>query len=207
MTNNEKDLDPVLIDVPMPIRTPRLILRPVQPGDGAEAHEAKEETWDMLAKWMPWATEDQRGADLTESHIRKAYAKFIMREDIMIVGEEREGGRPVIWTGLHRFDWQARHFEIGYWVRKTAQGKGYATESTNALIRYAFNALRARRVEINHAAGNAASAAVIRKLGFVQEGILRQEMKLPDGTFDDRVTYARLDAAGLPDLDVSWGPP
>ena len=37
--------DPVLIDLPMPIRTPRLTIRPKQVGDGAIAFSAVMETW------------------------------------------------------------------------------------------------------------------------------------------------------------------
>ena len=44
-------LDPVLIDVPMPILTPRLMLRPVQAGDGAAVFEALQESWDEHARW------------------------------------------------------------------------------------------------------------------------------------------------------------
>jgi len=40
--------DPVLIDLPMPIRTPRLAIRPKQIGDGAIAFSAVMETWQEL---------------------------------------------------------------------------------------------------------------------------------------------------------------
>jgi hypothetical protein len=43
---------PYLIDVPMPIRTPRLLIRPRQTGDGAMAVAAVAETWDDLHQWM-----------------------------------------------------------------------------------------------------------------------------------------------------------
>jgi len=47
-------LNPVLIDVPMPIRTPRLLIRPKQVGDGASTSAAVAETWDELHMWMRW---------------------------------------------------------------------------------------------------------------------------------------------------------
>src|SRR6266481_6634482 len=46
---------PVLIDVPMPIPTPRLMIRPRKPGDGEFALAAIRETWDELHRWMWWA--------------------------------------------------------------------------------------------------------------------------------------------------------
>ena len=195
----------ILIDVPMPIVTPRLILRSWQAGDGAAMTEAKAETWDELCRWMPW-TDGGQNADMDEVHAREAQAKFILREDLSMIGLEKETGRPVIWTGLHRFDWNLRRFEIGYWVRQSAQRQGYATETVNALIRYAFNALAARRVEISHEINNGNSRGVIEKLSFTAEGVLKNAMQLPGGKIGDECRYVRLDANNLPPLDVKWGP-
>lgn len=203
---SEKEKSPVLIDVPMPVETPRLLLRPVMPGDGAAMSDAVEETRAGLTRWMSWINEGNAPGQC-EERARRSYAKFILREDIFLTGVEKATDRPVIWTGLHRIDWPARRFEIGYWVRQSAQGRGYATESTNALVRFVFNALAARRVRIDHAAGNEASRRVIEKLGFAKEGTLKGDLFLPDGAMADRVTYGRLSPDGLPPLDVRWGPP
>jgi hypothetical protein len=45
----------VLIEVPMPIRTPRLTIRPKEIGDGAITSPAVAETWEELNRWMRWA--------------------------------------------------------------------------------------------------------------------------------------------------------
>jgi RimJ/RimL family protein N-acetyltransferase len=203
MTEENKN---ILIDVPMPIVTPRLILRPVQTGDGAALYEALDETWDALRQWMVW-TDEGKSPEKSEIYARQKHAEFILREDITIVGIERETDRPVIWTGLHRLNWTMRKCEIGYWVRQSAMGKGYATESTNALTRYAFDVLGARRVEIDHIEGNEASRNVINKLGFAFEAARQKTHMLPGGVVADSRAYVRLDKEGLPPLDVRWGPP
>ena len=202
MTTPEKH---VLINVPMPITTPRLILRAAAAGDGPALNEAKRESLAELVKWMPWAKTPST-VDDDEAVARENAAKFILREDLMMLIFERDTGRLVGGTGLHRFDWGKRHFEIGYWIRTSAHGKGYATEVTNALLRFAFNELSAKRVEITHADGNDASAAVIRKLGFVKEGVMRAATQLPDGRLVDSHVYSRLNLDNLPALDVRWGP-
>lgn len=203
---NEENKKHVLIDVPMPIVTPRLILRPWQAGDGAVLTDAKAETWEALCRWMLW-TNGGQDAQRDEIHARERQAAFILRTDMSLIGFEKDTGLAVIWTGLHQPDWEKRHFSTGYWVRQSAQGKGYATESTNALLRYAFNALAAQRVEICHAEGNDASRRVIEKLGFVKEGVLVKAHQLPDGSMVDEHAYARLDANGLSPLSVTWGLP
>ena len=150
--------NPLLMDVPMPIRTPRLLLRPKQPGDGAATAAAVSETWDDLHQWMQWAGKlDDNTVEQQEIRTRMVMAKFILREELNFVGIEIASRQPVIWCGFHDIDWKARQCDTGFWVRKSAQGRGFATESTNALLRYAFGALGRRRVYITHLGGNETS--------------------------------------------------
>ncbi len=200
MMTNE---NPLLIEIPQPIETDRLIIRGPQPGDGAALTAAKAETWDDLTRWMTWA-QGTPYTDNDEANLRRASANFILRTDLMMLAFERSSGLPVVFTGLHRMDWHRREFEIGYWVRTSARGKGYATEAANALTRFAFNALAARKVLITHAAGNDASAGVIKRLGYPLEVVERLGTTLPDGSVVDQYKYARFNTEGLPALDVRW---
>lgn len=210
MMNLAPPINPIMIDIPVPVMTSRLLLRPVTIGDGAAIHAMKDETWDELLPWMPWAqTEDgNRTAESCEAVVREAYADFILRKDMTMIGFERDAdgtiGRPVLMTGLHRFCWNLRSFEIGFWVRKSAQGLGYATETANALTRFAFGALAARRVSITHAGGNDRSRNVIEKLGFTLEATRLKDAMFPNGTIMDHYDYVRFDTNNLPDLDVRW---
>jgi RimJ/RimL family protein N-acetyltransferase len=198
-------LNSVLTDIPMPIRTPRLLIRPKQVGDGAITSAAVAETWDELHKWMRWAeNRDEFTAETMEIRNRHVMASFILREGIELIGIEAGTGTAVIWCGLHDIDWQGRQCDTGYWVRKSAQGQGFATEAANALVRYAFGALGMRRIGLTHSAGNEASRRIAERLGFSLEGIQRGANILPGGKYADRYCYARFDVAGLPDLEVQW---
>ncbi len=196
--------NPILIDIPMPIVTPRLIIRPVMPGDGVETHSSVAETWDDLNQWMLWATVLET-ADEVETKIRSSHAKFLLREDFRMVAIDRESGKLAVFTGLHRFDWTIRRFEIGYWCRKEFQGRGLVTESTNALARYAFSALQARAVCICHVEGNEDSRRVIQRLKFHFEGQARFDGITPDGVVRDKLWYSHTRIDDLPPLDVEWG--
>jgi RimJ/RimL family protein N-acetyltransferase len=181
-----------------------LIIRNVLPGDGVAMFEAKVESFEHLKRWMPWAKELGTAED-SEITAREAHAKFICREDAMMIGFDKDTGKAIVFTGLHRFNLDLRIFEIGFWVRSSTHNLGYASESTNALIRYAFGALNASKVTICHADGNHASARVIEKLGFEKEGVFKKDARLPDGTVTDHHWFARFDDKGLPALDVRWG--
>jgi RimJ/RimL family protein N-acetyltransferase len=198
--------DPILLDLPMPIRKARLLLRPQRPGDGAASAAAVAESWDELHMWMAWAEEREFfTAETQEIRARQCMAKFILREELNLLGIEIATGEPVIWCGFHGMDWTYRQCGTGYWVRKSTQGRGFATESTHALLRYAFGPMGMRRVAIAHAEGNQASRRMIQKPGFTPEGVERGASPLPGGRVVDRHCYARLDADGLPPLDVQWG--
>jgi RimJ/RimL family protein N-acetyltransferase len=132
-------------------------------------------------------------------------ARFIQREELNLLGIEIATGQPVIWCGFHDIDWNGHECETGFWVRKSAQLRGFATESTNALLRFAFGALGMRRVRITHSGGNEASRRVVDKLGFTPVGVQRAGNRLPGGSLADRHLFARFDTAGLPPLDVHWG--
>ena len=194
-----------MIEVPMPIRTPRLLIRPKQVGDGTITSAAVAETWDDLHKWMQWAENpDAFTPESLEIRYRQIMSGFDLRDCIELIGVESATGTAVIWCGLHDINWQGRQCDTGYWVRKRAQGRGFATEAANALVRYAFRALKMRRVGLTHSAGNEASRRIAERLGFSFEGIQRDANKLPGGISADRYCYARFDLAGLPELEVHW---
>ena len=56
--------------------------------------------------------------------------------------------------------------ELGYWLRRSAWGKGYATEAGRLALGFAFDELELDVVEAGHFADNAASGRVLQKLGF-----------------------------------------
>jgi RimJ/RimL family protein N-acetyltransferase len=196
----------VLIDVPMPIRTPRLTIRSKQVGDGAITSAAVAETWQELNRWMRWAENREAFTpELMEIRNRQVMASFLLRETIELIGIETQTRKAVVWCGFHDIDWQARQCDTGYWVRKSAQRRGIATETTNALLRYAFGALAMQRVGLTHSSGNEPSRRIAERLGFSFEGVQRSANLFADGTSADRYCYARFDIAGLPDLEVTWG--
>ena len=63
--------------------------------------------------------------------------------------------------------------EAGFLFAPRAQGKGYGYESLRALCDYAFSAGGIRRLTATVTAGNLASKNLLQKVGFHQEGELR----------------------------------
>jgi RimJ/RimL family protein N-acetyltransferase len=84
--------------------------------------------------------------------------------------------------------------EIGYWAHPDARGGGVMSEAVRLAVRHAFIAredggLGRRRLRLNAAEGNSASAHVALANGFTLVGRDRQAEPLGDGTFADLVRF------------------
>ncbi|MFW7379719.1 MAG: GNAT family N-acetyltransferase [Oligoflexus sp.] len=194
---------PSLIDMPMPILTKRLRIEPAKPGDGPAYNKAVCDNFAHLSAWMIWAKE-KPSLESSEALARSSYAKCILREELMLALWDRKTGQLVGSSGMHNIDWQVPRFEIGYWLTQRAQGKGLMSEAVNAITRYAFAELGAKRVEIRCDIENHRSAAVARRLGFQLEGVLRNHERNSHGKLRDTVVFSRIQVNDLPDQYVEW---
>jgi len=187
-------VDPMLIEVPERLETERLILRCLQPGDGAVVNAGVCASLDALRPYMPWA-QSAPPLEESESMCRRAQANFRLREDLVYAMFLREAGAEgdyIGGCGLHRIDWTVRRFEIGYWRRTGYEHKGYVTEAAQALVRLCFDTLAARRVELRMDARNEPSWKVAERAGFTYEGTLRGNTLTPGGEPRDTRIYARV---------------
>ena len=170
----EKKKQPILLDLPEELCGERVRIRPYRAGDGAAMWEAVEESREHIRAWLPWGSFHATPDD-SEAFVRRALAKWILREDIALGLWDLATGRFLGGIGLHRINWDIPAFEIGYWLRATAEGKGYMTEAVRLLCDFTFRTLQAQRVEIRCDVRNERSAAIPRRLGFTQEAILRND--------------------------------
>lgn len=182
---------PILLHVPEQFESERLIIRAPQWGDGTMVNEAIRESLDELRPWMPWA-ERAPAPEETEANIRQSRLQFLERSDLRLLLVSKASRRLIGSSGLHRIDWEARKFEIGYWLRTSAAGQGYMTEAVEAIAAYAIRELQANRVEIRCDARNVKSAKVAERCGFTLEGVLRQEKRSSDGSLRDTMIFAKV---------------
>lgn len=175
--------------VPSRIETTRLVLRPYAATDGPALFAAVQASLPELLPWLPWADKHGTVEASTDTAIRLR-AMFDARTDFTMGLFARDDGRLLGGSGLHRVRWELPSFEIGYWLRTAAAGRGYATEAVAALARTCFEELGAARVEVLCDPRNERSAAVARRVGFVHEGTLRQRILGVDGRPRDSHVFA-----------------
>lgn len=201
-------MKPILLDFPMPIQTERLLIRPPQLGDGSIINAAVVESYDVLKLIMPWA---QTLPDIEDSEefVRLAAANWILKNNaepylplsiFRLNTMEYIGG-----TGFHHINWDVPAFETGYWLNVRHQNQGFMTEAVNAIARYAFLELHAKRLEIRCDITNIRSKKIPERLGFHLEATLKknrinQQTQAPS----DTLIYALYDLNTLPSLAVHW---
>lgn len=80
---------------------------------------------------------------------------------------------------------------MGYYIGAPFAGRGHMTEAVALALDHAFGPLRLHRVEANIQPGNAASLALVRRLGFAREGFSRRYL-LIGGAWRDHERFAML---------------
>lgn len=194
---------PILLDIPMPIVTPRLKLVPWHPDHTDTFHAMREESLPDLVPWMVWA-EKTSTRDETKELLTHGYAKFILRETFNMLVFTHDG-KLVLSAGIHELNWRVPMGAIGYWCRSSARGNGYVTEAANALVRYGFGALGLRKISIAVDSENTHSENVAKRLCMTKEfEQMGNIASLHPDQMRKRVEYCCFDSSALPSLDVKW---
>ena len=164
--------DPILIAMPEVLDGEHVRLRPYRDGDAPALWAAIEESRAHLAPWLPWV-HGYMGPDEARAYVARAQARWLLRDELTFVVEGRDG-RFLGACGLRPLDWGLRQFEIGYWLRASAQGRGSMTEAVRLASGLAFSVLAASRIQIRAATDNTRSRAVALRAGYRLEGTLRR---------------------------------
>jgi ribosomal-protein-serine acetyltransferase len=163
-------------------------VRPLEAADATELYALIEASRDYLARWMPWAA----GQDLaaTEKFIAETEAQIARNDGFQAAVAPK--GQIVGVAGFHSIDWTNRNTSLGYWLAEHAQGKGTMTTVVRALIDHAFIEWNLHRIEIHCAPANHRSRAIPERLGFREEGTLR-DTELINRQYLDSVVYGVLE--------------
>jgi RimJ/RimL family protein N-acetyltransferase len=169
-------MGPILLNLSLPIKTKNLSIRPVMPGDGPIIYEAFKETEADLNKWLSWSLKVKKVEDI-EKTCREFYAKFILRNEFhfAIFMDEKYIGS----CSLHKVDWNILTAEVGYWLRKTAQGQGYVREAIAALSDYANKEMGIKKLSIIVDDENTKSASVPEAIGYTLEAKIKGLISIP----------------------------
>jgi RimJ/RimL family protein N-acetyltransferase len=184
-------VNPILYEFPYSFETERLTIRGPLPGDAHGLRQAVLESQGELEPWMPWAV-DVMTEQQYEARVREGHLKYLAREDLWMMLLLKGSDTFVGGSGLHRIDWSVPKFEIGYWVRTSFARQGLITEAVNGITQFAFDSLKAERVEIRCDVKNTRSAAVARRAGYMLEGTFRHDARDHFDQLRDTYVFAKI---------------
>ena len=172
----------------------RVALRMPQMSDFPEWAALRERSRAFLKQWEPiWPVDD-----LTRSAFRRrlkryaedqradqAYSYFIFRkaDNVMVGGITLANVRRGV----------AQAGSIGYWIGEPFAREGLMSGALRVLIPFSFATLRLHRLEAACLPHNDPSKAVLAKVGFHEEGLARQYLRI-NGQWADHLLFALLRA-------------
>ena len=163
-------------------------LKLIELKDAERVFELTDQSRTYLKEWLPWL-DFTKSVEDTKSFIRgclKGYAENQSLNTVILYNGEIVGT-----AGFNSINWSNNTAYIGYWLGEEYQGNGIMTKVAKALTNYAINHLNLNKVEIRVATENKKSRSIPEKLGFVNEGTIRQAEWLYDH-YVDHVIYGVL---------------
>ncbi len=167
-------------------------LRPWHPEDARELFEAVRDP--EIARQMP--------PFRSEAEARALIAKFAGSDDVVayVISDESEVVRGGVMAQLNR---PMRTAWLSYWLVPDARGLGLASRGTVALANWLF-AQGVHRLELGLRLNNPDSRKVADRAGFIQEGIMREELEY-DGVRYDTALLSRLVTDPVPPTEALPG--
>ncbi|WP_201978194.1 GNAT family N-acetyltransferase [Hymenobacter rubidus] len=169
------------------LRTERLTLRPLIGADAPALFVLRSDPQVMQYIPRPLATSVADSAAYIET-----MNEAMSRNDLLNWGIALRSSDEIIGTiGFYRLQPENHRAEIGYLLHPAHQGQGLMQEAVAAALAYGFGELNLHSVEGVIDPRNVASAQVLKRAGFVQEGLFR-ENGLWQGKFLDTAYYSLL---------------
>ena len=140
--------------------------------------------------WRLWYT-SVPPPQLCAEYIAAARKMQADRGALPFAVRDKASGRIVGSTRFFNVEPVHRRLEIGHtWYARRAQRTAINTECKLLLLTHAFEGLHCIAVEFRTSWFNRASQKAIERLGAKRDGVLRNHMIMPDGTFRDTVVYS-----------------
>ncbi|MCT4780413.1 MULTISPECIES: GNAT family N-acetyltransferase [Exiguobacterium] len=169
--------------------TDQLSLKLIERQDADVLYALIDANREHLREWLGWV-DGATGPDVYRDEIIPAWLTDYANGNGFACGIYFEG-ELVGTIALHEINQKLRQTSIGYYLTGNGRGQGLMTTVVAFITNYCFTTLDLNRVVIECAVGNNRSRKIPERLGYQQEGILRDAEKLY-GAYHDIAVYAML---------------
>ena len=175
------------MDLPI-LETKRLIIRPLAVTDAEDMFEyAQTDLVGPMAGWQPHRS------------IKETYQ--ILRQMVLFKPVHELGNWAIVLKETGKMIGTIELYnlcplfkaELGYAMNPKYWNQGYTTEAGEMVLKFGFEVLQLKRIEVGTFVDNYQSQRVCEKLGFKKEGIARNGYIRYDGIIFDKVNYGITD--------------
>ena len=172
------------------LTSPRLVLRPLVPGDAPELLALMLANRAFLEPWSPRADDSDYTLAAVQQNIALQQEHWGEDRGYGFGIFERESGGLIGRITLSRITrGPFQNCGLGYWLDERHNGHGLMSEAVRLVLGYAFGELGFHRVEAATLLHNAGSMRVLEKAGFRREGLARRYLQI-DGRWQDHYLFA-----------------
>jgi len=171
------------------LESERFYLREFQESDWMDVHEyASQEVVSRYQAWGPNSPEESKAfvAGVLSDAKKLPRARFMFAVALKENGKVVGAGEIIIEDGVNKAG------AIGYVSNPAFWGQGIATETAKLLLHFGFGELGLHRIYATYDPRNSASKTVLKKIGMVKEGIMRENLLMKEG-WRDSLLYAVLE--------------
>jgi [ribosomal protein S5]-alanine N-acetyltransferase len=164
------------------LETQRLLLRQLAAADAQDAFLFLSDEETMRYYDPAPMTQLEQAEQSIQRHRRRFAQQEALRWGITLKGENR-----VIGNAGYAWDAENHLAVLSYILAKHYWNQGIMTEALSAMIQFGFDHIHVHRIEAQVASPNLASARLLEKLGFQEEGRLRDRQYVNHQYVDERM--------------------
>lgn len=176
------------VPVELELAEAALLLRPWRVQDAPALCEAVQESVDTVGRWLPWC-HAAYGLDEALAWASSCRDGWIAGDHYAFGVFEAATGALLGSVALNQRNRLHRSASMGYWIRRSSQGRNIARQAAKLAARFGFGTLELIRIEIVVLPDNHASRRVAEKAGARLEAIARNRLWM-HGQARDAAVYA-----------------
>lgn len=168
------------------LETPRLRLRPLRASDAEDAFRVLSNPTAMKY----YGTLPHKNLEYTQKQfVDVMVSRFKFRDAVSFVVTLKDDDKYIGHVSAMQFDRVFKFVELAYIIDPEHWGKGIGTEAVQHIVEFLIHKMKIHKIRAAFFSKNLGSKRVLEKVGFKQEGYLRDNV-LIDGEFEDEYLMA-----------------
>lgn len=164
-------------------------IEPIQEKDSWKLCDFVVSNADRLKRYFPRTLEQNLTPDLSKYFVEKKVKQFLTKEELLFKLKHKERRTIIGLVYIKKLNRDKRQAELAYCIGYQFEGKGWMSQSIQALSNYAFEVLDLKALQIIVHNTNKGSIKVAEKCGYTWQTTLKKEHSPPNEPALDMELY------------------